>query len=236
MLSDTKLLFDLRALKRLKSGIVGNYPCAPNIYICINIKCINICYMINDHTLAVHSCPTFTNTLSAVIQKLGICIVSFTCQSKCSSEMPNEAHARSPSTTPHWTCLQTRNGVALHLSMQGAVNDQLVTKYCKFCVRMLTVLDRSLIEVPFEPACQERKPPTCWSNLCSVWSKTQKQDWSLIALDGNLFNCSSSWPTPMYSRHQDKFGIPRLMGFGWLGQCSWPPSMGKDVPVWIWIM
>lgn len=140
--------------------------------------------MINDHTLAVDSCPIIHQYNFNSIQKLGICSVSFSCQSKCSSEMPNEAHARSPSTTPHWTCLQTRNVVALHLAMQGAVNDQLVTKSHKFCVknrpiaglRLLACCSREIPDrrVPFEPAYQERKPPICWSNLCGVWSKMPK--------------------------------------------------------------
>ena len=77
----------------------------------------------------------FTNTISTILQKQGICIVSFTYQSKYSSKMRNEAHAHalSPSTTPLWTRLQTRNGVSLHLQMQGAVHDQLVTKRHKLC-------------------------------------------------------------------------------------------------------
>lgn len=53
-------MFDLRALKPFKFGILGNYPCAPDIYICININIYKhvYVYMINDHTLAVHGCPT----------------------------------------------------------------------------------------------------------------------------------------------------------------------------------
>ena len=219
-------MFDLRALQPFKFGIVGNYLCAPNIYICINIniyKHVYVYYVINDHTLAVHGCPTFTNTLSTVTQKLGICSVSFTCQSKCSSEMPNEAHTQSPSTTPHWTCLQTRNVVALHLAMQGAVNDQLVTKCHKFCVknrpiagfRLLAYCSRQIPNrrVPFEPACQERKPPICWSNLCGVGSKMPKT--RLLSHSPQLkyiqllFQLADSYV---------QSEVPRLMGFGWLGQ------------------